>query len=374
MESSSQQQELFYQIALSSIPEIGPIVGKSLIGYCGSANAVFTSSKKLIAKIPGIGPVNAAIISNFKDFAVAEREMNFVLKNNIRGIHFTSPDYPIRLKQNLDSPIVLFVKGNVDLNHHRFVAIVGTRKNTEYGSEITKKIVADLKPYDVHIISGLAYGIDICAHRASLDNQIPTVGVVGHGLDILYPGSHKSSARQMIESGGAVLTEFFSGTALNKDLFPRRNRIVAGLCDAIVIIESLKRGGSMITADIASSYNKDVFALAGRANDPMSEGCNFLIKSLKAGLCENAEDIANGMNWFLEDGGKPKTQTQTSLLLDLNEEEKKVFEILNTGIQNYDEILFQTQIPVNKLSYLLLDLEMKGFLNSMPGKKYSLCR
>lgn len=374
MESNQCEQELFYHLALSTVPGVGPIVGKTLISYCGSAEAAFTASKKIIAKIPGVGPVCANALNHFKDFHLAESELKFVIANNIRAIHYTSQQYPMRLKQIMDSPLVLFSKGEADLNHDKFIGIVGTRKNTHYGAEMTRRIVEGLKPYNVHIISGLAFGIDITAHKACLDLDIPTLGVVGHGLDILYPGQHKTYARKMVEQGGAIISEFFSGTALNKDLFPRRNRIVAGLCDALVVVESMAKGGSMITSDIAFSYNKDVFAVPGKATDPMSEGCNFLVKNLKAAICENALDIANGMNWSLPNEHSEKKPIQAQLFLELNEDEKRIVTFLENGEKTYDDILISTQIPVSKLSFLLLNLEMKNMLHAMPGKKYAICR
>lgn len=374
MQNTISDQELFYQIALVCVPGVGPVAGKTLISYCGSAEAVFTSSKKLLAKIPGVGPVSAQAIQAYTDFSIPENEMRFIIQHNIRGIHYNSPEYPLRLKQNMDSPLVLFVKGDTNLNHDKIVGIVGTRKCSPYGVEMTRRIIEGLKPHNAYIISGLAFGIDICAHKYAMDMDMPTMGVVGHGLDILYPGQHKNHARRMIEQGGAVISEFFSGTPLNKDLFPRRNRIVAGLCDALIVVESMARGGSMITAEIANSYNRDVFAVPGRATDPMSEGCNLLIKNLKAAICENATDISNGMNWYLPEDLKPGRPVQNTLLLELNDTEKLIVNALNNSEKHYDDLLFETQIPVSKLSYTLLDLEMKGLLKALPGKKYGMYR
>ncbi|MCC7298899.1 MAG: DNA-protecting protein DprA [Bacteroidia bacterium] len=366
--------ELYYQMALTLVPGVGPIMGKHLIGYCGSAEAVFYEKKSRLSKIPNVGLNSAANIYQFKDFDFVDRELEFIDSNHIRAIHYTSEEYPLRLKQELDSPLVLFIKGSTNLNHHRMLAIVGTRKNTQAGAAATKKLVEGLRSYDVNIISGLAYGIDIAAHKACIENDIPTIAVVAHGLDVIYPGQHKGHAKKMIEHGGCIVTEHFSGTALNPDLFPRRNRIVAALCDGIVVVESLKRGGSMITADIASGYNRDVFAIPGRPSDPMSEGCNYLIKSLKAQMCETAEDIAQSMNWDIEIPDNPKIQNQAVLFAEFTEEEKMVADSLFNGERTYDDLFISTQIPVNKLSYLLLDLEMRGIVRSMPGKKYALTR
>lgn len=365
--------ELYYYMALSLVPGIGPIAGKTLIGYCGGAEAVFTEKKSILSKMPGIGPIGAATISKFKDFDLVDDELKFMEENNIRGIYFQSADYPVRLKQEHDSPLVIYVKGNTDFNHQRIVGIVGTRKNTHYGAEITKKIVEGLSAYNIYTISGMAYGIDICAHKYSIEFGIPSIAVVAHGLDTLYPGQHTSHAKKMIESGGAIVSEHMSKTDLNPDLFPRRNRIVAGMCDALLVVESQKRGGSMITAEIASGYNKDVFAVPGRATDPMSEGCNELIKSLKAALCESALDLANGMNWTTNQSEHEKPN-QLMMFQTLTEDEKKLIECLHNKDRQFDDLLFETQIPVNKLSFLLLDMEMKGLLSSLPGKRYCITR
>ncbi|MBS3914072.1 MAG: DNA-processing protein DprA [Bacteroidetes bacterium] len=363
-------QELYYQIALSLVPGVGPVMAKSLIGYCGGAEAVFTEKKSRLAKIPYVGKTSVDSITAFHDFEMVDQEIQFIERSGIRAIPFGSNDYPLRLRQEMDSPLVLYSKGNTNLNHHRIVGIVGTRKNTFQGAEITRKIVEGLKKYDVIIASGLAYGIDICAHKACLEFDIPTIGVVAHGLDILYPGHHKAYAKKMVETGGAVLSEHISGTALNPDLFPRRNRIVAALCDCIIVIESKGSGGSMITAEIASGYNRDVFAVPGRPTDLMSEGCNALIKNLKAALCESAEDIAHGMNWDLPEKFNTVPR-QTEMFMELNAEEKKVMDILIQKETCFDDIFLETQIPVSKLSFILLDMEMRGLLRSMPGKKYA---
>ncbi len=367
-------EELYYQMALSLVPGVGPVAGKSLIGYCGSAAAVFAEKKSRLERIPYIGQTHVESIFSFKEFDIIDRELEFIESNKIRAIHYTSAEYPLRLKQELDSPLVLFVRGDIDLNHARIIAIVGTRKNTFWGTEITRKIVEDLKKYNVHIVSGLAYGIDICAHKACLEFGIPTMGVVAHGLDILYPGHHRSHAKKMIENGGALISEHFSGTALNPDLFPRRNRIVAALSDCTLVVESMGSGGSMITAEIASGYNRDVFAVPGRPSDPMSEGCNLLIKKLKAALCENADDIAREMNWELPDSKSDNRKPQIPLFQELNEEEKKIADFLMNEEKVLDDIFIQTEIPLSKLSYLLLDMEMRGILRAMPGKRYGIIR
>lgn len=360
--------ELFYLLSLSQIPGIGPISGKTLISHCGSAEAVFREKKRILEKIPGIGSMGAAAIRHECGAQAAENELKFIEKAQIRVLPYTSPEYPVRLKQILDSPLVLFVKGRTELNPLRTCGIVGTRKNTPEGAQIARNMVSGLKPHACHIISGLAFGIDIVAHKTAVEEQIPTLAVVAHGLDMVYPLRHKSVADKMLEAGGAMVSELFSGTPLHPDLFPRRNRIVAGMCDAVVVIESMIRGGSMITAQIAHSYDRDVFAVPGKPGDKMSEGCNFLIKNLKAGLCENAGDIARGMNWDL---GIPKTkQPQTALLFDLTPEEKLIMDCLKGKSRHFDELLLSTGLPMSRLTLLLLEMEMKQMVNSLPGKIY----
>jgi DNA processing protein len=360
--------ELFYLLSLSQIPGIGPISGKTLISHCGSAEAVFKEKKRVLEKIPGIGSTGAAAIRHDLGANAAENELNFADKNRIRVLPYTSNEYPIRLKQVLDSPLVLFVKGQTELNPLRTCGIVGTRKNTADGAQSARDIVTGLKLHACHIISGLAFGIDIVAHKTAVEQQIPTVAVVAHGLDMVYPLRHNSVADKMLECGGALVSELFSGTTLHPDLFPRRNRIVAGMCDAVVVIESMIRGGSMITAQIAHSYDRDVFAVPGKPGDKMSEGCNFLIKNLKAGLCENANDVARGMNW---DIGMPKnTQLQTRLLFDLTPEEKLIMDCLKGKARHFDELLLSTGLPMSRVTLLLLEMEMKQLVSSLPGKIY----
>jgi DNA processing protein len=362
--------ELFYLLSLSQIPGIGPISGKILISHCGSAEAVFKEKRRLLEKIPGIGSIGAQAIKQENGALAAEKELRFIDKHGVRALPYTSTEYPIRLKQILDSPLVLFIRGNTALNPLRTAAIVGTRKNTATGAQLTKNIVADLKPHACHIISGLAFGIDIIAHKTALDEQIPTVAVVAHGLDLVYPLRHKAVADRMLENGGAIVSELFSGTTLHPDLFPRRNRIVAGMSDAVIVIESMVRGGSMITAQIAHSYDRDVFAVPGKPGDKMSEGCNFLIKHLKAGMCENAADIARGMNWDMDIG--VRKNRQTTMFFNLTPEEKLIADNLRKKQSHIDELLLATGLPMSRLSLLLLELEMKQMVLSLPGKVYKL--
>ena len=362
--------ETHHLMALSQVPGLGPVAGRTLIRYCGTAEAVFKEKKRALIKIPGIGKTVVDSLYQKECREKIEKEARFVEDQNIAVIPFNNPAYPGRLKQIMNSPLLLFVKGNANLNHPRITAIVGTRKNTAHGSKITAEIVGGLGAYNSITLSGLALGIDACAHRSSVENNIPTIGVVAHGLDMIYPAKHAALAEEMVANGGAIISECFSGTELHPDMFPRRNRIVAGLCDALIVAESMIKGGSMITASIAHSYNRDIFAVPGRKSDRMSEGCNYLIKSLKAAMCESAEDLAHGMNWET-----PGSINRKQLLLfeKLNEAEQLVVEKLQTRQPiHIDQLLEETNLPLSKLTITLLELEMKSIISSQPGKTYSL--
>lgn len=359
-------QNLYYSMALSMASKIGPVLGKTLVSYCGSVEAVFKEKKQNLEKIPGIGTKVAEQIFYFKEYDAVAAEIEYIEANDITALSYLDKGYPIRLKVLPDSPLVIFVKGKADLNANRYVALVGTRRNTNYGSEMTQKIISGLKEMNVQVVSGLAFGIDAVAHKACLQCGIPTLGVVAHGLDKIYPMQHRQIAKEIVFSNGGIVTEFRSGTKMHPDLFPRRNRIIAGLCDALVVVESMKKGGSMITAEIAHSYNKDVLAVPGKTTDIMSEGCNLLIKQLKAAVCESAEDIAHAMNWNL-----PSSHTcQAQLPLELSNEELSIIDILFKKPATADQIFLESKLNINKVNHLMFDMEMKGLIRQLPGKKY----
>ncbi|MGE5518345.1 MAG: DNA-processing protein DprA, partial [Candidatus Dadabacteria bacterium] len=267
------ETDLLYQLALTLVPNIGDVHAKILVQHFGDAKSIFRAKESTLEKLEGIGTVRARSIKEFNDFHLAEEELKFVEKFNIRTFFLTDEDYPKRLLNCYDSPTLLYYKGTANLNASRMIAIVGTRSNTDYGKQFTEKLVKELAEYNVTIVSGLAFGIDAIAHKAALKNNLPTIGVVGHGLRKMYPADHATLAREMISNGGGVLTEFFSETQPDKHNFPLRNRIVAGLTDATVIVESAVKGGSMITAKLADGYNRDVFAVPGRTIDKVSSGC-----------------------------------------------------------------------------------------------------
>lgn len=359
------------EIAISLIPGIGPVLAKNLISYCGSVDAVFKSRAAKLEKIPGIGPAAAKAIVHHTVFERAEKELDFVEKNGISVLFYYDKLYPERLKRCADSPLLLYYKGHADLNAARVISIVGTRNASEYGRCITEKLVEDLVAMDVLIISGMAYGIDICAHKAALKNQVPTVGVFGHGLDRVYPSIHASTAEKMLAQGG-LLSEYISGTIPDKTNFPMRNRIVAGLADATIVVEASRKGGALITAGLANSYNRDVFAFPGRISDTYSQGCNTLIKINKAALIESAKDISYIMGWETEQNNKPASH-QKKLFLEYTPEEKVIVDLFN-GKEHLtiDAICYKSTFSPGKVAGVLLNLEFEGVVKALPGKMYQL--
>ncbi|MFI5164185.1 MAG: DNA-processing protein DprA [Bacteroidia bacterium] len=365
---------LLYNIGITLLPGVGDITAKNLIAYCGSAEAVFSEKKSRLEKIPGAGTIMVDTIMNSdiqKDaLKRAEEEIKFIEKKNIVPLFFTDATYPKRLKECADSPVMLYSKGNANLNAERIVAIVGSRKSTAYGKKICEQLVEAFASYNVLIVSGLAYGIDICAHRAALKNNLPTIGVLAHGLDNLYPSEHYNTSEKMLESGG-LLSEFMSKTKMNPEYFPRRNRIVAGMTDATIVIEATVKSGALITAEIANSYDREVFAVPGRLDDPSSEGCNLLIKANKAMLIQSAEDVIKVLNWDVKNK-KPK-QSQQELFARLSAEEEMLVNVLKEKEKvHVDDISHASGLTMSKTTALLLNLEFSGVIKSLPGKIYVL--
>jgi len=357
-------------IALSLIPKIGPVVAKNLIEFCGSVTAVFNQKKSTLYKLPHVNAETANLIVNKSTFARAEKEIAFLEKHDVQALYFKDDTYPSRLKNHNDAPILLYYKGTDVLNHKRSLAIVGTRKITNRGRSVCSSIIKELAEYNVCIFSGLAYGVDTQAHKACVANGISTIGVLGHGLDMMYPPENLRLAKQMIGCGG-ILSEFVSTTQPEAMHFPQRNRVVAMLSDAVLVVESGESGGSMITADFAFQYNKDVFAIPGHPEDTYSKGCNKLIKEDKAALTDCAADIAKAMLWSKENEGQ--RQTQMALAFELNKDETQIVNLLKStkGVE-VDSIHYKTSLPLSKLSSLLLNLEFKGIIKTLPGKKYIL--
>ena len=365
---------LKYKIGIEMIPKIGSINAKKLIAYCGGIEAVFKQSKKTLLKIPGIGDCLAAEITNQKILSQAEQEIEFIEKYGIKALFYLDADYPERLRQCEDCPIVLFVKGKTDINFNRekYISIVGTRKATDYGKQVCEKLISGLseKGYSPIIVSGLAYGIDVIAHKSALKNNLQTLAVLGHGLDTIYPTSHRSIAKDIYETG-ALITDFPSKTKFDRNNFIKRNRIIAGLSDATIVIESGEQGGALITADLANSYNREVFAVPGNVGSKYSIGCNQLIKANKAALIETSKDIEFLLGW--EPANILKSPKQISLFSDFTAEEQKIIDYLkNVEQESIDLICIKIQMPVSKVSSLLLNLEFAGVVKSKPGKVYSL--
>lgn len=364
------QNEILYQLALTLIPQIGPVQAKILLAHFGNASAILQAKAGHLKNIEGIGESRAYSIKKFSGFQRAEEELNFIEKYGIRPLFLTDPAYPQRLLNCYDSPTLLFYKGNADLNISRIVAIIGTRNHTEYGKQLTDKLVRGLIAQGVLVISGLAYGIDALAHKNALKHAIPTVGVLAHGLDQVYPAFHSALAKDMIRNGG-LLTEYWSGTDPDKHNFPTRNRIVAGMSDATIVIETGSKGGSMITAELANGYNKDVFAYPGRVTDHKSEGCNQLIRQNKAMLITEPNDLLEIMGWI--EVKKTKPALQKEIFIELSENEKTILDILkekeNTHI---DEINLKANLSSSAVAAAILNLELQNIIASLPGKMYSL--
>ncbi len=359
---------LLHQIALTKVNGVGPIVARQLISHLGSVEAIFSAAKKTLTAIPGIGHRLAENILDSTPLLEAENELQFVERHNVQVLFWGCPGYPKRLAECFDAPILLYYKGNADLDASRIISIVGTRNATAYGKSICMEFIQSLRPYRVTVVSGLAYGIDTYAHRNALDQGIPTIGVLGHGLDRIYPSTNRELAAKMLESGG-LLTEFPSGTNPDRQNFPMRNRIIAGLADVTVVVEAAVKGGALITAEIANNYNRDVCAFPGNLNQEFSAGCNYLIKTNRAHLIGGAKDLEYLMNWELET--KPKEARQLSLYASLTAEEQKVHDIINTVNQiGIDDLSLQLQWPQSKLAITLLELEIKGVIAVLPGKMY----
>jgi len=361
---------LLHQIALSCLPGIGSVLSRTLLSYCGNAEEVFNSRIGQLTKIPGIGPKTIEQIVNHSVFSRAEEELEFIEKFKITPLFIDSDQYPKRLKNCSDAPVMLYFKGDADLNSSKVISIVGTRNASDYGREICRSLISDLKTYNPLIISGLAYGIDSAAHREALKNSIPTIGVLAHGLDRIYPAQHRNMAEKMLESGG-LITEFMSGTIPDRENFPKRNRIIAGMSDLTIVVEANIKGGALITAELANAYNRDVFAFPGRITDECSRGCNHLIKTNRANLITGIADIEYIMGWNRE---SPKPlQKQLSLLVDLNDEERRIADIIKEyGEITIDNLALLSSLQQSRLAVNILEMEMKGIVISMPGKVYKL--
>lgn len=358
-------QDLFYLLALLKVDGVGDIMAKKLLTHCGSAEAIFNTKINQIAAIDGVGTV---LLRNLKDksvFEKANQELEFIKSNNIKVSFFLDENYPDRLKHCIDSPVLIFSSGNINLKGKKVISIVGTRQITGYGTEFCKKLIEDIAPLNPVIVSGFAYGVDIVAHQIAMEYNLQTIGVLAHGLNQIYPKSHKKYVAKIEENGGFI-TEFWSSSNPDKENFVRRNRIVAGMTEATIVIESADRGGSLITANLANDYNRDVFAVPGRVSDKYSQGCNNLIKTQKANVLTSAADLIYILNWDIENKAKP---VQKQLFVELEPEEQKLYDfLLKNGKELLDTIALKCDFPIYKISGMLLNMELKGVIRPLPGK------
>jgi len=363
-------EEKLFQLALTLVPGLGDILVKNLVSYCGSAKEVFSLPISKLTKTPGVGQTIAKAIKRY-NIKEAESQLKDLESKNIEIIFFTDKKYPIRLKNIYDAPALIYLSGNINLNHQRMLAIVGTRNASQHGKAFVKEFVKELAGHNIIIVSGLAYGIDIEAHKAALQYNIPTIAVIASGLDIIYPQVHTKYANKMIETGG-LLTEYPLKTSLDPARFPARNRIIAGLTDATVVVEAGNKGGALITADLASGYDREVFAIPGRWNDKYSFGCNEIIKrNIAQSIC-SAKDLEYYMQWPIEDAFE-----EVAVTLDRAEFDEAEWTVINIigqarAAMHIDDLSWQSKINASQLAAILLNLEFRGIVNSIPGKKYML--
>ncbi|NNC71201.1 MAG: DNA-protecting protein DprA [Flavobacteriaceae bacterium] len=362
-------EKYYYLLALSRIEHIGDVIAKKLIRHCGSAEAVFKEKKSNLLKIQGVGKSLIRSLENKAVFEQTEKELKFIDTNSIELISFYDNHYPFRLKECFDAPLLLFQKGRIQLKKPHVISIVGTRQITAYGKDFLKRLFIEIKKYNPIIISGLAYGVDILSHQLAIEHNLQTIAVLAHGLDKIYPPAHQKEAKKMQENGG-LLTEFWSGSNPDRENFVKRNRIVAGLSQATLVIESAEKGGSLITADLANSYNRDVFALPGRVTDAFSSGCNNLIKTNRASVLTSAKDLAYILNWEKNEELNGKG-VQKQLFMDLPDEEQKIYNyLLEEGKQQLDVIALHCNYPIHKTVSVLFNLELKSVIRPLPGKYF----
>lgn len=363
------QNELLHSLALMRVEGVGDIVAKKLLSHFGSAEAIFKAKRKQILSIDGIGEILYKNLQIKNHFNLAEKELLFLEKESISCISYLETSYPEKLKHCIDGPVLLFQSGNINIQKQHLISIVGTRQITSYGTEFTKKLIADLAPLNPIIVSGFAYGVDIVAHQAAMEEGLQTIGVLAHGLNQVYPKVHKRYVSRMEEHGG-FMTEYWSTSNPDRENFVKRNRIVAGMCEATVVIESADKGGSLITANVANDYNRDVFAVPGRSTDKYSQGCNTLIKTQRANMLTSAADLIYMLNWDVA-SKKEEKAIQKQLFVSLGEEEQKIYDFLvKNGKELLDLIALQCDLPIFKVSTHLLNMELKGVIRPLPGKLF----
>ena len=364
------KKELLYTLALQRVPNLGDTSAKKLLYAVGSAEGIFLEKKSNLTKIEGIGRLKLDGLKKHMRLPEAEAELNFILDNKIAYSYFLDKSYPEKLRHCLDGPILFFTRGNIDLRCKKLISIVGTRQATIQGMAYCRKFLEELAPLNPVIVSGFAYGIDITAQVAAMDHGLQTIGCLAHGLNQIYPRTHQKYISKVEENGGFI-SEFWSNDPFDRNNFLKRNRIIAGLSEATIVIESAEKGGSLVTADIANSYNREVFAVPGRATDQQSKGCNDLIKSQQAHLLASAADLIYMLGWELKDTIPRPMQTQ--LFVELSEEEKIICDYLKDKEKEIlDSIALECHLPTFKVASLLLNLELKGVVRPLPGKLFQL--
>ncbi|SEK75588.1 DNA processing protein [Aquimarina amphilecti] len=364
------KEKLIALLTLKKVPNLGDSSIKKLIREVGSAEAVLSEKTTNLLKIDGIGTTRIKEIHSAKHRIAAENELKFVEDNKINYTIYDEIDYPEKLKYCIDGPVVLFSKGNIDLKNRKMLSIVGTRKVTSYGVKFCEELIETVVPLNPVIVSGFAYGVDITAQRTAVKHNLQTVGCLAHGLNQIYPKTHKKYMSQIEENGG-FFTDFWSTDTFDRKNFLGRNRIIAGLSEATIVIESADKGGSLVTAEIANSYNRDVFAVPGRASDSLSTGCNMLIKTQRAHMLTSAADLIYMLNWELNEKEQPIVQKQ--LFVELDGDEKKIYDFLSkNGKKLLDVIALQCGIPTFKVASVLLNLELKGVIRPLPGKLFEV--
>jgi DNA processing protein len=362
------EEELIALLRLQHVPHIGDVSAKKLIAHCGSPKAIFSHKKQQLLKIDGIGTYTLNGLYDTEHLEAAESEYEHITKNGIEYSYFMHSDYPNYLKHCIDGPILLFKSGAIDLEGRKIISVVGTRNITSYGTAFCERFIEEIAPLNPIIVSGFAYGVDICAQRAAMEQGLQTIGCLAHGLNQIYPKTH-SKYRGAIEMNGGFFTEFWSSSNPDRENFLKRNRIIAGMAEATVVVESAEKGGSLVTADIANSYNRDVFAVPGRAEDKFSLGCNNLIKQQKAHMLTSAADLVYLLGWDVEEK-KPST-VQKQLFVEMDTVEKSIYSYLQKqGKQMLDSIALECKLPIFKTSSTLLNMEMKGIIRPLPGKLF----
>lgn len=366
------ENEIIAWLRLQAVRNVGDITAKKLIAHYGSPSAVFTDEMRKLLRIHGIGNTILKELYAPSYLKQAEQELKFLQQEDISICNFNSEDYPKFLKHCVDGPILLFKKGKINLNGRKILSIVGTRNITRYGRVFCEEFISEIAPMNPVIVSGFAYGVDITVQRLAMEHGLQTIGCLAHGLNQIYPKSHAKYMRAVMDHGGFI-TEFWSTSKPDRENFLKRNRIIAGMSEATLVIESAEKGGSLVTADIANGYNREVFAVPGRYTDKYSQGCNDLVKQQKAHMLTSAAELVYLMGWELQEAKRETPTIQKKLFVELEFTEKSIYSYLELcGKQELDSIALECNLSVSKASSALLAMEMKGVVRPLPGKSFEL--